>query len=273
MAREDLAYWIQERWNVYVKKTMDQPKPWSTDPVFQTTYFTNVHRENDKVTQWIRAFHYPHRRSSQLTYNTILARFLNWPDTLEELGFIEQHDPEYLLKVLEGRAKRKEKVWSGAYVITTHGLPMSKARYLAENVMGGVAVRTLPNWHSLSAAHSFLQQLEGLGSFLAAQVVADLKNTDDHPLQKAYDWWTWAAPGPGSARGMSWFFHDDPKYIYTQPEIFAEGMKKIRQYVDATVKKVPAFCNQDLQNCLCEFDKYMRVKNGTGRSKRKYDGT
>ena len=29
---------------------------------------------------------------------------------------------------------------------------------------------------------------------------------------------------------------------------------------------------QDLQNCLCEFDKYMRILHGTGRSKRGYPG-
>jgi hypothetical protein len=31
-------------------------------------------------------------------------------------------------------------------------------------------------------------------------------------------------------------------------------------------------CFQNLQNCFCEYDKFMRVTNGTGRSKRKYKG-
>ena len=29
---------------------------------------------------------------------------------------------------------------------------------------------------------------------------------------------------------------------------------------------------QNLQNCFCEYDKFMRVTEGTGRSKRKYNG-
>ena len=31
-------------------------------------------------------------------------------------------------------------------------------------------------------------------------------------------------------------------------------------------------CAQDVQNCLCEFDKYERVRLGEGRPKSKYPG-
>jgi hypothetical protein len=57
------------------------------------------------------------------------------------------------------------------------------------------------------------------------------------------------------------------------PGMFYENMLWLRRRVDDNVSTaVPALCAQDLQNCLCEFDKYMRVSTGAGRSKRKYNG-
>jgi len=213
-----------------------------------------------------------------MEYNVILSRFLNWPPTICELGYLDSHNPYRIIRVLSERTARHEQVWSGAYIITTHGLPMSKAVYLAENVLGGVSSRL--EWLRgacrgygqpllLSHAHKALMQFEGLGSFLAAQVVADLKNTKGHPLQHASDWWSFVAPGPGSLRGLEWF------HGQRTGQGFMWDFMECRDYVDEHLNHqlVPKFCNQDLQNCLCEFDKYMRVRTGSGRSKRNYEGS
>ena len=278
-----LLYWIREREKVRKLKESGAPKPWSEDPVFQTTYFCNVRREDDRVTrfirEWARELEPLH---GMFAYNMIMARFINHPDTLTELGPIEWHDPQYITDVLTGKASRGEKVWGNAYVITTHGIPMGKVQYLVENVLGGAlraldahANRGVGPWYGedLATACAFLEQLEGLGPFLSAQVVADLKNTPGHPLQRADDWWTFVSPGPGSCRGASWFFYAEPGRVsYAN---FHAHFKKIREWYDFHVQNcddLPSLCSQDLQNCLCEFDKYMRVSTGTGRSKRNYNG-
>jgi hypothetical protein len=212
-------------------------------------------------------------------YNIILSRFLNWPDTLESIGFRLKHDPDQLLSELNDLA-RCGKIWGGAYVITTHGIPMPKATYLCQNVLEGVwrgldGLRSACRGASLGAAAQALQGFEGIGSFLAGQVVADLKNTVGHPLHDvATDRLTFVVPGPGSLRGVGWFWNGEPKGVSERN--FLELFKKIRSWVDTYWDERnmgPPICNQDLQNCLCEFDKYMRVKNGTGRSKRGYNGT
>lgn len=287
---EALLYWIQERMRILERKKTGQKKPWSDDPVFQATYFCNVRREDDRVTQWIRNYYSGHVDHPLFEYNILLSRFLNWPETLHEIGYRDTHEPEPVLRVLKSRAARGEKVWGGAYVITTHGIKMGKTEYLCNNVLpsaykaleGGnrpYGTRPCVDWYN------HLQRIEGVGSFLSAQIIADLKNTKGHSLQKASDWWTFAAHGPGSLRGASWFFYGKPEGI--TPATFPEALKKIRSYVDrggecdcdhndsycTHIFSLPRICNQDLQNCLCEFDKYMRVKNGTGRSKRNYDGT
>lgn len=267
-----------------LKKNLDLPKPWSDNVVFQRTYFCNVRREDDRVSKFIREFYSPHVGSPFLEYNIILARFLNWPSTLENIGFLGAHNPISLEENLARLAKRG-KVWGGAYVITTHGIPMGKAAYLCHNVLGGVAgamENTLgPFWGALrptgaascKAAHIALQGLEGLGSFLAAQVVADLKNTPGHPLHTASDRLPFVAHGPGSLRGLQWFWASEGVTI--TPSNFLFYFKAMRAWVDENWDQLlmgDPIDNQDLQNCLCEFDKFMRVTNGTGKSKRNYPG-
>lgn len=292
-----LLYWIEERWNIYQVKTLDkvlgQAKPWSLDPIFQTTYFCNVHRENDKVTKWIRENWSPGEVGSWEHYEfyMVLARFLNWPDTLAKVGAEVEKDLEFgsgtfncLHAALEDIAK-DGKVWGNAYVITSHGMPMPKATYLCQHLLPDV-YRALPaikhacrggSSPTCGAAAAALQTVPGIGSFLAGQIVADLKNTPGHPLFLAQDKKTFVIHGPGSLRGLSWF-HYGVSDLVTKNQ-FNRLFTEVRIFVDKNLEGMrgdftymPYIDNQDLQNCLCEFDKYCRVKTGTGRSKRKYDG-
>jgi hypothetical protein len=260
-----------------LKKDLGLPKPWSEDVTFQTTYFCNVRRENDRVTRFIRDYYSQHVNDQWFLYNIIFSRFINWPDTLRSIGYLQSHDPCFLEGAIE-RLSHKGKVWGGAYIITTHGLPMGKAAYLAHNVMGATyKARELLNsltgytgTPSCSAAHKALQAVEGLGSFLAAQVVADLKNTVGHPLYEADDKAIFVAHGPGSLRGLSWFWGRT-----VTPANFHEYFTACQSYVHDnwnTTLMGERIDNQDLQNCLCEFDKYCRVSTGSGKSKRNYPG-
>lgn len=273
---EGLIYWIQERYRILTKKQAGLPKPWSDNLVFQTTYFCNVHREDDRVTKWIREFYSPRVEHPMFEYNIILSRFLNWPDTLEDIGFVAHHNPDLMQRDLELMAESGRKIWGGAYVITTHGIPMPKATYLCQNVLSDVYkglewLRTTCRGPTCRGASAALQGIEGIGSFLAAQVVADLKNTVGHPLYTAEDKKDFVEPGPGSLRGVSWFHFGEPNKV--SEKSFRYYFDVVREYVDFHwPKEVPPVDNQDLQNCLCEYDKYVRVHTGSGRSKRRYAG-
>ena len=272
--QKKLVYWITERNKIRQSKEAGSPKPWSEDPIFQVTYFTNVNREDDKVTKWIREnWTY---QSDQDCYDIamIVARIFNNPDTLIEIGQPENLLDEWLWlaeDILEAKRNRGEKIWNGAYIISTNGKKMDKLSYCIQlidkmckspNITG--------NCKTLAEAHKRLMKIEGLASFLAAQVVADLKNSKGHPLKKAPDWWTFSSYGPGSLRGLTWFWEEQ-----VTPKNYQE---KIREAYDMLQWELPndildILCRQNLQNCFCEFDKYMRVLNKTGRSKRRYDGT
>jgi alpha-glutamyl/putrescinyl thymine pyrophosphorylase clade 1 len=273
--KSEFIYWIHERWNILQRKQHGDSKPWSSDPVFQKTYFCNVRREDDKVTKWIRGTYNPHVHDPMFEYNMVFARFINWPETLDKIGYLTAHNPEQLNQDLELIATQG-KLWGGAYIVTTHGIPMSKVTYLCENVLGGAYRRfggayRWPLGASCAQAHHTLMQLEGLGPFLAAQVVADLKNTPEHELASAPDRDTFVSYGPGSLRGLSWFWFGQSGKI--TPSKFDQAFESLRDWLRPVWPVgVPEIDNQDLQNVLCEYSKYMKVKYGGGHSKRNYDG-
>jgi hypothetical protein len=263
-----LLYWIKERERVRLKKEDGDPKPWSDDPVFQVTYFCNVRREDDKVTKFIRQMYSPHVHHGLFVHNIILSRFLNWPDTLEQVRYVGEWSPLWVKNQLTLRKWDGKKVWGNAYVVTTHGIKMDKIDYLCDRVMPSIqsGLHCGLDTTSCSVAAKDLMEIEGISTFMAGQVVADLKNTPEHPLREAHDWWDFALPGPGSIRGMDWLMGA------TVPR--SEWHSLLLTARDEIEEKagVGDLCAQDVQNCLCEFDKYMRVKHGTGRSKRSYNG-
>lgn len=231
------------------------------------------------MTKWIRQNWSPEKLGwDDYEYAMVVARFLNWPDTLARIvhhGGVMQ--PSSIANVLAGV---DGKIWGNAYVITTHGIPMGKAAYLCERVLPpAYTLLGAGRWRGvygsrplLRARATQLQELEGVGSFLGAQIIADLKNTVDHPLYNAGDWAGWSAPGPGSLRGLGWFYG----HAITEGK-FEGAMNGVFDYMSGHEEIDLIFTGdrpnmQDLQNCLCEYDKYMRVKNGTGRSKRNYPG-
>jgi len=275
--RDKLMFWIQERYEVLQKKRRGEPAPWSTDPTFQSVYFCNVHREDDKVTQWIRREYLMAvsnyaalggRGPLNTEFNMVMARLVNKTESLDKLRWPwlgEVHDyawRRFELVMAEAGA------WGSAYIVSTCGRAQPKHEYVQEllkEVLEQVAA--LPYTGTLANAHTLLVGVRGLASFMAAQVVADLKNTLGHILYTAPDWWTWCAAGPGSLRGMAWVLGVDK----VSTKEFNATIPQLHEWVSAEFSRARV-CAQDLQNCLCEFDKYMRVSTGSGRSKRKYNG-
>jgi len=259
---ELLRYWINEREAVRVHKEAGESRPWSDDPIFQRVYFTNVHREDDRVTRWIRQNYTPDVFGEFYESAIVAARIFNWPPTLEQfkLQWFPVSQPSLNERLKEWGAGNK--TWGNAYVITTHGQKMSKVDFCVNLLQEAEEkLRERPPLRTCQEFWTYLQRIDGIGSFLAAQVVADLKHTAGHVLAGASDFRGFSAPGPGSLRGLHWFFG-----YRVSPSMFHSKIDEVRTIIawDGDM--------QDLQNCLCEFDKYCRVATGQGRSKRNYAG-
>ncbi len=267
-----LVYWITERDLIRQKKEQGKPAPWSCNEVMQETYFCNINREDDKVTKWIRNNWEYINAPEYYDFAMIVARIFNLPDTLQQIQ--QPLDTHFWLEnaeqVLRQRKERGLKIWNGAYIISTNGKKIDKLTYclgLLEKIADNPQITK--NCETLAEAHKELMKVEGLASFLAAQVIADLKNSSGHPLQLAPDWGSFSAPGPGSLRGLEWFWEEKITKKNYQEKI-QDAYEILSWELSEDILKV--LCMQNLQNCFCEYDKFMRVTNKTGRSKRKYNG-
>jgi len=199
----------------------------------------------------------------------VLARMFNLPGHLAELQPFIEWDIDDMCRVSKERRARGDKCFNGAYLITTCGVKMDKIDYVyrvvddVQTLCDGVALNS-----TLEGAHRWLTQVNGLGSFLAAQVIADLKNTPGHPLQNAPDRFTWCAPGPGSLRGLARLENGHRP----SKKQFLGVAQAARQRVVPLLDHMPDIDMQDFQNCLCEFDKWERTYFGESRPKQRYDG-
>jgi len=270
-----MQYWIRERERIRLLKESGSPAPWSIDPVFQTTRFCNVRREDDRVTKWFRT---EWNGKLDPAWKFVLGRLFNLPDSLERIKKdVGLGDLTAARGVMKAYRDIGCKVFTSAYTVSTCGKKMDKIDYVFDVVE---AVRALErgrgiHYASLEKCFKSLTEIDGLGSFLAGQVIADMKNTYDHPLWGAADWMTWSTPGPGSLRGLNWYFHGAP-----------EGSIKVHnyhKYVQICYEEVmPPFINalgnnlhmQDFQNCLCEFSKWCKLTSDpNGHRRNKFQGT
>ena len=147
---------------------------------------------------------------------------------------------------------------------------------------------------SLESTWEWLRNHDHLGDFMSYEVVSDLRYTD--MLDKAPDIMTWANPGPGAMRGLNRIHGRDLKKLIPKKDYIVEMQKLLE------VSKSPIYCPQwsgsewefdgemprdmdrhdptawptwdmrTVEHTLCEFDKYLRVKNGEGAPRQKYKG-
>jgi hypothetical protein len=265
-----LVYWINERERIRLARTREQERPWTTDPILDQFKFCNVRREDDRVTRWIKDnWREPNKDDPDMWFAMGVARMINWPPTLRDIGYPHEWRPERMRRIMNQRRENKWQVFTGAYMITNAGQRMSKIDtviFMLDNLRKQ-KTHPMPG-DSLSQAHEALVAgtHNGMGNFMAGQVIADCKHT--YLLSDAPDWWNWCAPGPGSQRGLSRVLGMGDRFAHFRPDAFVEKLMQLRKEIQHEIKI--KICLQDLQSALCEFDKFERTLWGEGRPRSRY---
>jgi hypothetical protein len=277
----ELFAFMEKRHAIYIARSNGLPKPWTDDAILQSYRFCNVYRQLDTETIWIRDnWLLPHQQFVHAWFGMLVARVVNWSPTLSALGWPVPWNRLLFVAELRQRTHFKEKVWTGAYMVTTHKKPVPKEIYYADLLDTAWLRRKklMPQQgDTLAGYHSRLMDLDGIGSFIAGQVIADLKYSDASPLRRARDWRTWSAPGTGSIRGMNRVLNRPINYRF-DPLMWQDMMSVLMAGLTARMNKSKKGIitelphAQDIQNCLCEFDKYERVRLGEGVPRSIYNG-
>lgn len=281
---ERFLYWIRERHQIYLRRKIGKPKPWTDDEILQRYFFTNPYRENDRVTVWFREYiREPLRNDPRVLFATVAFRWFNLPETgeiLHRLGLLTAWDSREVLEALRPLRDRGVKIFTGAYMINSPaGEPKLEAIVRRiDNVWKDAEHLSKVGWDSettMQGVHETLTQYDGMGGFMAYEVVCDLRYT--YLLENAPDKLTWCNPGPGAVRGLYRVLEREFKKGSNAssppiPKDWEEQTQKLLRLAQKKLSRMPPFEMREIEMSLCEVDKYERLLWGDGKSKRKYNG-
>lgn len=274
---------IAERERIRIKKESGAPWPWTDDPVLRAYRFCNVRREDDKESRLIyRNWIAPHAEYPDLWFAMAVARLFNWWPTLEAIGWpapwgVKRKTVEIELAKLQ---ETGAKLFTGAYMVRADPhVSGSKALYLCDRVLQ-------PLWDdrahirpragdTLASFHARLLDYKDMGPFIAGQIVADTKRGAG-PLAVASDNFTWATPGPGSLRGLGRILKGNAPgdyHNFVRHGNWAVAFADVQEQYGRAAERnsaLPILDGQNIQNCLCEFDKSERVRLGQGKPRSRY---
>ena len=266
MRSHDFNKFMVERHNIYLRRFIEgDPYPWTDDLILKEYSFCNVYRELDRVTIWIREnWREPYADHPNLPFAMAMARQINWPDTLQEIGFPEHWNPERIKAIMQGRMNRKEKVYTGAYMLTGT-LGGTKVEQTIDKILTPL-YEMPPRIISSSLEETWRRYLPypGFSGFMAYEVVTDLRHTKH--LENAEDIMTWANPGPGAKRGLNRIHGRELEKSIPKSQLINE-MRELLELCNMAPLPLEM---RDIEHCLCEFDKYERVRLGQGKPRAKY---
>lgn len=266
-------------------------KKWTDDPILSSYKFTNVRRHHDKTSMKLREMFYSEhfgddRRS--VLMNCALYRYFGTWEFAEVVGWqdYDSFDFEGIKELARKRLENRDRVFTGAYVVTNQGISAPKQEVVVDIFLQGlhkatpsilVEATTSQSWRKVAGLMKPLMGFGGTG-FMTKEVLLDTTYTgfwantqenEDGKFSYPNDWWEWTPIGPGALRGAARVLGDDSAKPINNDKAFSvivwlAEMQDLM--IDFTFKLSPT----DIQFGLCEFDKYERVRLGQGTPRSRY---
>lgn len=283
----EFASYIRERVNIRERKAKwpMQPDRWTENKVLRMYKFCNARRSWDYTTNWlITQWYKPYKSYDHVGNAAALARFICFVPTLQELGFPTEWNAAQMIRTLEARRARKDKVFTGAYIISAAGGREgdSKAASVIKLALNPVVREKwlMRPWDTCAELYTHLRTVNGWGAFMAQEVIQDLLYT--FVLAKAKDRKTFAVAGPGALRGLRWVCGDrvcagKGARLITEEEGTGLMTELWTLLKEPHSERNPLHLQQvlqadltvhDIEFNLCEFDKFMRTTTGSGNPPR-----
>lgn len=239
---------VSERHRVWQNRQAGTPQPWTEDPVLATRKFTNVFRWLDPGSQFIMTDLLPGANEFEFLARCLLYRITNLPDAWRSFdGDLSlTHRPNEFREHLHARKAQGLPVFSGAYMIwggTERGVDKIDHVFgVLDGAISGLAEFLLAD--TQADRFAALEACRGMGAFNAMQVLTDFGYGTEFREND------FVVPGPGARKGAAALAMEPMHAIeWAYSAVNREG--GIR-----ALGRVPS--KMDIQNCLCEFSKYVR---------------
>jgi hypothetical protein len=270
--RETYLHFVQKRHDIWLHRQADMPQPWTADPILRGKKFTNVFRVLDHGSQFlVRELLYGDSPTFEdALMRCFLYRYTNIPEPWEAfyqtVGMYPQicclrDDLPMVWKQHKAEGKpifgTAFKMFVGAENKGTDRLTwilnLTRRYFLPESP--DCIVKKFMDQYTMQGRLDVLRTIPRCADFMAMQIVTDI----------GYGPWVVAdenemiLPGPGCKRGAGHLFENGHK---DAGAIVYWCQRRIHESLDRVVLQTPNAYRSpslmDVQNTLCEFQKYVR---------------
>lgn len=268
-----------KRERLRLRKEAGEPWPWSDDDILNTYKFTNVKREHDRTTRWMRE-HWTgpnkQRPAGEIIFNCALFRYFGTWEFAEAVGWQRDWEPQKVIRTAKERTRQGQRVFTGAYIIPTLGYRGPKSEAVCNLVLTPLweAKERIANvaqsswcWRAVALEMKALPGFGGTG-FMTKEVLQDVMQTP--VLSGAVDRNSWCPAGPGARRGLNRISGRHLNASVMDERLLSEMQRLFELASTEMPTWMPELELHDIQFQLCEFDKYERVRKGEGRPKSRY---
>lgn len=272
---------VSERHRIWEQRQAGDPQPWTADPILSSRKFTCVYRVLDVGSQFLVREILPAESFEDVVMRCFLYRFTNRPEPWEFFEMLYGRYPTCddledgtVLAAWKSYRGQEYPIFGGAYRLHPPQ-PQEKAYPIfsgAYQIQTGAAnkgvdklawaVKTaqmfvedyLPEYveaNSMRERLDLLERIPRVGEFMSMQITTDVG------YAAGWDENEDVVAGPGAAKGARHIFPDEkPRWTidWAREQILEQGDPLLKLPDGRT--RPPSL--MDVQNTLCEFDKYVR---------------
>ncbi|GAA4738057.1 hypothetical protein GCM10025783_05720 [Amnibacterium soli] len=263
-----------ERQQIFERRLLGLPGPWTRDPILARFKFCNVYRAADRVSQHLihDVAYRPDAgavadRIFQIVAYRHFSSIRTWVDVCQLLGHaptLEDLASDAFEDALSATRHHNGRLYTGAFILCAtdaygrsvkhlNHVELFRHMFLRSDLVE--KVRTAP---TLAAVFDTLKSFPLMGNFMSYQIAIDLNYSE--VINFSEDDFT--QPGPGALRGLRKTFLSPGGLSPSELVMWLVD----RQEDEFTSRNLPfagLFGRRlhaiDVQNLLCEVDKYLRV--------------
>jgi len=217
-ARDFLAF-MQRREAVRHRRARGAAPPWTDDAVLRVYHFTNVKREHDATTLWMRQHwtgpHADEACGGEVVFNCALFRHFGTVAFARQCGWVRHFCPDKCLLAAVSARSASGHAFSRAYCLPAYNAEIKSEESARREYEKKIARVLTPLWkrrHEFDAICALgrwrdvaflLGQMPGFGGsgFMVKETLLDVMQT--RHLQQCTDRNLWTGIGPGARRGLN----------------------------------------------------------------------